>query len=94
MNFKFELGWLTRDDFFELVKEVWKYENRGRSPMKRWQNKIRRLRRFLRGWARNVSSQNKKHKHDLLVKIDDLDRRAETVLLSPQEVELRHYLRG
>jgi hypothetical protein len=62
--------------------------------MERWQNKIRRLQRFLRGWARNVSSQNKKLKHDLLAKIDDLDRRAETVLLSPQEVELRHHLRG
>ena len=22
-NFKFELGWLSRDGFFELVKEVW-----------------------------------------------------------------------
>jgi mannosylglycoprotein endo-beta-mannosidase len=62
--------------------------------MERWQNKIRRLRCFLRGWARNVSSQNKKHKHDLLAKIDDLDRKAETVLLSAQEVELRHHLRG
>ena len=42
-NFKFELGWLTRDGFFELVKEVWESENRGQSPMEQWQNKIRRL---------------------------------------------------
>ena len=31
-NFKFELGWLTRDRFFDLVKEDWESENRGRSP--------------------------------------------------------------
>ena len=35
-NFKFELAWLTRDGFFELVKEVWESKNRGRSPMEKW----------------------------------------------------------
>ena len=42
-NFKFELGWLTRGGFFDLVREVCESENRGWSPMERWQNKIRRL---------------------------------------------------
>jgi hypothetical protein len=92
-NFKFELGWLTRDGFFDLVKEVWESENRGRSPMERWQCKIRRLRRFLRGWARNSVSQNKKHKSTLLANIDILDRKAETCLLSLQEENLRHHLK-
>ena len=40
-NFKFELGWLSRDGFFELVKEVWESENRDRSPMEWWLNKSR-----------------------------------------------------
>ena len=71
-------GW-----FFYLVKEIWESENRGRSPMDRWQNKIRRLRRFLKGWTRNLVSQNKKHKLDLLAKIDKFDRKVETSLLSP-----------
>ena len=39
-------------------------------------------------------SQNKKHKLDLMAKIDIFDRKAETSLLSPQEVELRHHLKG
>ena len=85
---------MTRDGFFYPVKEIWESENRGRSPMDRWQNKIRRLQRFLRGWTRNLVSQNKKHKLDLLAKIDNFDRKAETSLLSPQEVELRHHLKG
>jgi hypothetical protein len=62
--------------------------------MKQWQNKIRRLRRFLRGWARNSISQNRRDKINLLAKIDVLDRKAETILLSSQEVELRHHLKG
>ena len=62
--------------------------------MEKWQNKIRRLRCFLRGWSRNISSQNKKHKSNLLSKIDELDRKAEIYLLSPQEEDLRHHLKG
>jgi len=77
-----------------MVKGVWESENRGRSPLEQWQNKIRRLRRFLRGWARNLVSQNRRDKSNLPAKIDVLDRKAETILLSPQEVELRHHLKG
>jgi hypothetical protein len=62
--------------------------------MQQWQNKIRRLRRFLRGWARNLVSQNKNHKSNLLAKIDVLNRKAETCLLSPQEEHLRYHLKG
>jgi hypothetical protein len=47
--FKFELGWLLKDGFFELGSEVWHKERNGNFPMQRWQNKIRRLRKFLRG---------------------------------------------
>ena len=80
--------------FFYLVKGVWESENRGRSPMEQWQNKIRRVRCFLRGWARNLVSQNRRGKSNLLAKIDVLDRKAEIILLLPQEVELRHHLKG
>jgi hypothetical protein len=79
---------------FYLVKEVWESENRGRSHLEKWQNKIRRLRRFLRGWSRNLSSQSKQLKSNLLSKIDELDRKDEIVLLSSQEDDLRHYLKG
>ena len=60
--FKFESGWLTRDDFFYLITNVWKAENRGTTPLQRWQNKIRAVRTFLRGWAKNQVGENKKRK--------------------------------
>jgi hypothetical protein len=34
--FKFELGWLMKDKFFEVAAEVWKKEIRGTTPMQRW----------------------------------------------------------
>jgi hypothetical protein len=52
--FKFELGWLLRDGFMEMV---------GSTLMKRWLGKIRRLFQFLRGWMKNTSGQYKKEKN-------------------------------
>jgi hypothetical protein len=34
--FKFELGWLLRDGFIEMVKDIWVNTTEGRTPMERW----------------------------------------------------------
>jgi hypothetical protein len=58
--------------------------NRG-NPMEDWQNKIRHLRSFLRGWAKNMSSFYKSEKVRLTSVIDALDLKAETTLLNEDE---------
>jgi exonuclease III len=35
-SFKFELGWLLKEGFFEVVSDVWNKETRGSTPMQRW----------------------------------------------------------
>jgi hypothetical protein len=42
--FKFELGWLLRDGFMDIVRDIWSHMVVGRTPMEKWQGKIRRLR--------------------------------------------------
>ena len=46
-HFKFELGWLHRDGFDDLVKEVWSRPVAGASPIQRWNNKMRKMCSFL-----------------------------------------------
>ena len=60
--FKFELSWLLRDEFFDLVSDVWNKEKKGSTPLQIWQNKIRKLRQFLKGWSKNVNGTYKKSK--------------------------------
>ena len=48
-------------------------------------NKIRHLRQFLRGWAKNLCGQYKILKEKLILLIDTLDIKAETSLLSAAE---------
>ena len=91
-QFKFELSWLLRDGFCDMVKNVWQETVVNGSPIERWQTKIRKLRQHLRGWARNVSGTYKKEKKDILNKLDDLDKKAESATLSQPELDLKHVL--
>jgi exonuclease III len=84
-TFSFELSWLRQEGFIEMVKNEWRSVHHASSPMETWQLKIRHLRQFLRGWARNTSGDYKKEKERLLNIIDSLDIKAETSPLSDSE---------
>jgi len=90
--FKFELGWLLREGFMDMVKEIWASVQMGNTPLERWQAKIRRLRQYLRGWAKNTSGAYKKEKKALLDKLDELDKKVESIHLNEEEVNLKHVL--
>jgi hypothetical protein len=83
--FSFELSWLREDGFHDLIKREWNAVVRGNSPIEIWQNKMRHLRRFLRGWAKNRSGVYKKEKEKLMALIDALDIKAETIPLMVAE---------
>ena len=91
-QFKFELGWLTREGFPELVKKVWQRPTRGDTPIQRWNNRIRALRQFLRGWAKHTAGIYKKEKLRLSVLIESLDKIVEVRLLSAAEIEQKIHL--
>jgi hypothetical protein len=37
---KFELGWIHREGFHEMVKSIWEHHVVGWTPIERWNNKI------------------------------------------------------
>jgi hypothetical protein len=43
--------------------------------MEIWQNKIRALRKYLRGWANNINGAYKKEKKEIISKLDELDKK-------------------
>jgi len=88
-EFKFELSWLLKKDFVQAVARVWKSVDYGDTPMKKWQNKIRRLRQFLRGWAKNENGNLNKEKEELFRLAKELDLVAESQVLSQKELDLK-----
>ena len=88
-RFKFELGWLQRDGFHEMVKRIWERPVVGCTPIQRWNNKIRATRTHLMGWARHTAGLLKKEKLRLVSIIDNLEALAKNRLLSTHEIELK-----
>jgi hypothetical protein len=89
-RFKFELGWLHRDGFNDMVKSVWERPMAGQSLIKRWNNKILSVRKHLGGWARHTTGILKKEKVRILSLIDNLEEIAKVCLLLPHEIELKN----
>jgi hypothetical protein len=59
-QFKFELGWLHRDGFHDMVNSFWERPDVGSTPIERWNNKIRSVCKHLGGWARHTTGILKK----------------------------------
>jgi hypothetical protein len=53
---------------------------------------IRRVRQYLRGWAKTVSGQNKKEKKEILNILDSLDKKAEIFSLDSHERDYKQFL--
>jgi hypothetical protein len=69
-HFSFELAWLKTEGFAEIVAREWAAISAGSNSLEVWQNKIRHLRQFLRGWAKNLSGSYRVEKEHLLSIID------------------------
>jgi hypothetical protein len=70
-----------------MIKREWNSVTSGFNPIDIWLNKLRHIRKFLKGWAKNQSGNYKREKERLLNIIDHLDIIAETTPLSSQERE-------
>jgi predicted secreted Zn-dependent protease len=92
-TFKFEMGWLTRDGFFDMVADICQSECRSYSTLERWQNKIRNLRQYLRGWAKHTAGIYRKENKSLSSLIDRLDKKVKTSILSDNEINMKHCLK-
>ena len=57
-----------------------------------WQHKLRKLRKKLKGWINNVVGVYRKQKHELLSKIDILDKECEIFGLTLENREYKNFL--
>jgi hypothetical protein len=83
--FSFELAWLKHEGFRDLIATEWSKGVPGKTAIEIWQNKIRNLRKFLRGWAKNLSGVYRNERNRLIKIIEELDLKAETSVLTMAE---------
>jgi hypothetical protein len=73
-----------------MVKSVWECPVVGQSPIVRWNNKIRSVRKHLGGWARHTTGILKKEKVRLSSIIDNLEEIAEVRPLLSHKIDLKN----
>lgn len=91
--FFFENSWVHREGFREFVTKAW-HENYKGDNLERWQQRMRNLRRKTKGWNKNVDALYRKIKKDIMSKLDDIDKRAETMGLTACDREEQKELSG
>jgi hypothetical protein len=67
LQFKFEIGWLHREGFHDMVKTVWERPIADRMPIQRWNKKLCATCKHFSGWARHTTSILKKRKAKTIV---------------------------
>jgi hypothetical protein len=86
-SFRYENCWMERDGFLDTVANNWNSRSFHIHDIDKRQEKMRRLRRALKGWHINYEGDYRREKKMLLEKLDSLDKKGETGVLSFQEKE-------
>jgi len=86
-QFKMELRWLAREDFWHLVTEIWNKPIHGQNSVQRWNRKMGSLAKTPRGWAGHQHGLYKMQKQNCQSTITTLDTTAENMLLTGGEQE-------
>jgi hypothetical protein len=84
--YRFEKWWLMRDEFKTLARQNWALPIKGKTAIDVWQEKVRRFRKWSKGWSKNIESELRNLKKDLMEEYDFLDIKSESEELSPEEL--------
>jgi GTP-dependent phosphoenolpyruvate carboxykinase len=86
-RFKFENWWLQHDEFAYVVDKVSNSQVSRDTVVERWQNKVRKFRRKVRGWSANVEASLRRKKDRLSAEYARLDILMESRTLSSHKKE-------
>jgi hypothetical protein len=64
-EFRFELTWIRHPEFLERVKEIWEHPTRDSRMLDHVQFKIKKVKKFLKGWDFNLTVDRKKRKQEI-----------------------------
>ena len=84
-SYKFEKWWQLHSEFKELATKNWSAPVKSNRSIDIWHDKVRRFRKFSKGWSKNVEAEIRKRKIALTEEYDELDIKSETACLSDVE---------
>lgn len=87
LEFRFELSWLNQPDFLENVDRIWKEPTRDTNSLDKVQFKLKKIKKFFKGWGFNLAGSVKKKKNEIHNELAQLERLEEDDMLTEQQRE-------
>jgi hypothetical protein len=99
-EFRFKLSWLMQSDFSHKVAAIWAGTTRDRLSLDKVQFKLKKVKKFLKGWGCNLAVTGRKRKQEILADLKIIELEEEEVMLEDEmiwkrknlEAELFHIL--
>jgi exonuclease III len=88
-SFKFDTIWLKNDEFLPKVESIWKQQVNSSDPIDVLNIKLKRFKKYFKGWGSNVFGHMKKRKVELLNELGMLEGKEENNTILPDEVVRR-----
>jgi hypothetical protein len=85
-EFKFDTTWLQNEEFLERVSEIWLRPVKSSDPIDVLNIKLKRVKKYFKGWGSNLFGHTKKKKSELRKELDSLEQMEEIAELSPTDV--------
>jgi hypothetical protein len=88
-SFKFDTAWLKNDEFLPKVESIWKQQVNSSDPIDVLNIKLKRFKKYFKGWGSNVFGHMKKIKVEVLNELGMLEGKEENNTILPDEVVRR-----
>jgi hypothetical protein len=88
-EFRFELAWLKDHDFIKNVQRIWDAPTRDENPLMKVQYKIKKVKKFLKGWGFNRAGSPKKRKKEIYEAPSNLEQKEEESTLNEEQIRGR-----
>ncbi|CAN6218645.1 unnamed protein product [Urochloa humidicola] len=92
MQFCFETSWIKHHEFVPKIAEIWGEQVIAKNSTERWNIKIKRVKKFLKGWGQSLKGHNRKYKQILYDELGKLETLEEESCLSSWLLERKTFV--
>jgi hypothetical protein len=92
-DFRFEMTWLKHPEFLSKINEIWCEPTMDEIALDRVLFKLKRVKRFLKGWGFNLARARKKRKQELSESMADLEIMEEVGSLNHDQLRKKVHIK-
>ena len=90
--FWFETAWIRHHEFLPKVRTIWEKQVTARNAVEVWNIKVKRVKKFLKGWGMSLKGHTRKYRRILQEELLVLERMEEDQILPSDALERKTFI--